>query len=221
MQIVTTNCSRYHHAEFVLEAKHDYLQQTLQSVGTTIEQMVASGSRFKPNQTFQIGLSQTMVKPFDQWRLTLVEPDMVSFPIAWTSGISWTVQQLFLQSSCLGSVGLKPELQNVVLNKSLIVCRRYAEAGFLMHRSEPSDQNDSGWYLGCNDEGHNHDDPRNLERVSLYAALLRQPSIGAFLTFPFESEIQIDPQRGLRLSLHEQPIAIPPGTFLAEWFKRK
>lgn len=221
MQIETKNCSKYNHPEFVLEVQRDYLQGTLQHLADGIEEMVATGSRFKPKQTFQFGLSLTTVQSYDKTRLTLHEPDMRSMPIAWVPGVTWTVEQMFLQISCLQSVGWRPELKNVVLNASLLACPRFRERSFFMNRMEPSDDCDSGWFVGCNDDDHDHNNLENLRRISLYEALLGQPDIGPFLTFPFEASITFDRGRELKIQLEEENIEIAPGTFLHEWFRRK
>ena len=50
-----------------------------------------------------------------------------------------------------------------------------------MTRSDPTDSADSGWFVGCLADDHDHQQPANLTRVSLYEAFLRQPAIQGFL----------------------------------------
>lgn len=221
MQIETKNCSKYDHPEFVLEVQRNYLQGTLQCLADGIEEMVATGSRFKPKQTFQFGLSLTTVQSYDKTRLTLHEPDMLSMPIAWVPGVTWSTEQMFLQTSCLQSVGWLPELKNVVLNASLIACPRFREHSFFMNRMSPSNECDSGWFVGCHDEDHDHNNADNLIRISLYEALLGQPDIGCFLTFPFNSMIVVHRGREIKIWLGEEEIEIAPETFLHKWFLRR
>ena len=68
--------------------------------------MVSQGSRFLPEQTFQIGWMMTKVKEYDASHLALVEPDMKSFPIKWIPGITHTLRQMMVQLLMLDSVRL-------------------------------------------------------------------------------------------------------------------
>jgi hypothetical protein len=220
MQITTHRCRQFQHPEFVLEADDSIVpRDNIQRIAGTLEEMVAGGSVFKPDQTFQIGWSLTLVKPYDKSRLTLVEADMQSMPIKWVPGITQSLRQMMLQLFMLDSVRLRSVMQFSNFRHSLIACTRYTETEFLMDRAEEEDHA-SGWYIGCQDEDHDHNDPDNLQLVSLYEAFLNQPALVNFLAFPTGSAISVKQSEGVKVLFNDAELPTEPGSFLDEWAKR-
>jgi hypothetical protein len=221
MVIVTDTCRRHGHPEFVLEADEAHVPAIyLENIAQTLQRMVAQGSVFRPGETFQIGWMLTRVESYGGDRLTLTEPDMKSLPARFIPGISETLRQMMLQLFMLDSVSLRAEIDMPTLRHSLVACTRYADPAFYLTRSATADPTDSGWFVGCLADDHNHHDPANLTRVSLYEAFLRQPAIQGFLAFPRESLIAIDPRAGVRIYKGERPLQVEPGSFLDAWMKR-
>ena len=221
MRISTTQCSHFQHPEFVLEADESQVPDTyLQEIATTVEGMVAGGSFFQPDQTFQVGWMMTLVQSLDASHLTLAEPDMQSFPIKWVSGLTNTLRQLMLQLFMLDSVALRQQMNPPSIRDSLIACTRYNERSFLMNRSRGDGGTVSGWFVGCLNSEHDHDDPANLTCLSVYEAYLRQQGIQAFASFPVGSMIVMDHNDGVRVFKDHEELDIPPDSFLAQWFKR-
>jgi hypothetical protein len=60
-----------------------------------------------------------------------------------------------------------------------------------MARFAPSRKNpqDSGWFLACIDERHDHKSKDSLSLISLYEAATHQPGIVQYIAFPENSEI--------------------------------
>jgi hypothetical protein len=221
MVIVTDTCRQHGHPEFVLEADEAHVPAIyLENIAQTVQRMVAQGSVFRPGETFQIGWMLTRVEPYDGDRLTLAEPDMKSLPIRFVPGISQTLRQMMLQLFMLDSVSLRAEIDIPTAQQSLIACKDYAGAAFSMNRLAPTDAADSGWFVGCLADGHDHHNPANLTRVSAYEAFLRQPAIQGFLAFPRESLIAIDPRAGVRIYKGERELKAEAGSFLEAWMKR-
>jgi hypothetical protein len=221
MVIVTDTCRQHGHPEFVLEADEARVPSIyLENVAQTVQRMVAQGSVFRPGETFQIGWMLTRVESYDADRLTLAEPDMKALPARFVRGITQTLRQMMLQLFMLDSVSLRAEIDLPTLRHSLVACTRYADPAFYMTRSEPTNPTDSGWFVGCLADGHDHHDPANLTRVSLYEAFLRQAPIEAFLAFPRESLIAIDPRAGVRIYKAGRELKAEPGSFLEAWMKR-
>lgn len=65
-----------------------------------------------------------------------------------------------------------------------------------MNRTEPDGERDSGWFVGCLDDDHDHNDSDNLLCVSLYEAYTKQKGIQSFVTFPVGTMIVSDPEDG-------------------------
>ena len=228
MVIVTETCRRHGHPEFVLEADEAHVPAIyLENVAQTVQRMVAQGSVFRAGETFQIGWMLTRVESYGSAgnpartdRLTLFEPDMKAMPIRFVPGITETLRQMMLQLFMLDSVSLRAEIDLPTVQQSLVACTRYAEPAFYLSRSEPTDPNDSGWFVGCLADDHDHHQPANLTRVSAYEAFLRQPAIQGFLAFPRESLIAIDPRAGVRIYRGERELQVEAGSFLDAWTKR-
>lgn len=221
MRITTTKCSQLGHPEFVLEADDVQVPSAyLTNVVQTIEEMVKGGSVFKPGQTFQIGWSLTLVEQLGEL-LSLAEPDMESFPIKWTKGITSTLRQMMLQLVMLDSVGLRQEMDAPSIQQSLVACTRYDEQSFFMSRSHCSSGSDSGWFIGCMNDDHDHQEPANLKCISIYEAFLNQRGIQGFASFPVGSMIAVNGDHELKLFKEGAELGILPGSFLDEWTRKQ
>lgn len=222
MTITTTKCRAHAHPEFFLEADTTHVPDLyLRGLAETVERMVAQGSVFRPGQTFQIGWMLTQIQTHESGLLTLFEPDMRSFPIKWVPGVTETLRQKMVQVFMLDSVSLRNEIKIATIQHSMIVCSRYAEPDFFMTRSEPSNQRDSGWFVGCLDKSHDHNDPSNLKCVSLYEAFLHQRGMQGFVLFPLGAMIVMDRKMGLKLGKGGKDLTIQKGSFLETWFRKQ
>jgi hypothetical protein len=219
--IVTETCRQHGHPEFVLEADEAHVPSIyLQSVAQTLQRMVAQGSVFRPGETFQIGWMLTRVESYGGDRLTLVEPDMKSLPVRFVPGVSETLRQMMLQLFMLDSVSLRAEIDIPTLRQSILACNRYAEPAFYKTSYDTTEPADSGWFVGCLADDHDHQQPANLTRVSRYEAFLRQPAIQGFLAFPRDSLIAIDPRAGVRIYKQERELKVEAGSFMEAWMRR-
>lgn len=61
-----------------------------------------------------------------------------------------------------------------------------------LERQTPTDQNDSGWYVGVRGETRDLDDPASFERRSLYELTIRDMRMSAYWLLPVGSIIQLD-----------------------------
>jgi hypothetical protein len=213
MRVTTTRCKSHSHPEFVLDADSEVPDSHLRELAQTIEEMVAAGSVFRPKQTFQVGWIVTQIASFDATQLTLVEPDMKSMPIRWVPGVTETLRQKMVQVFALDSFSLRDEMTMATALQSMVVCTEYTAPEFFMVRSEP-DGNDSGWFVGCLGQDHDHNDAENLRCLSLYEASLHQRGIQNFLLFPVGTTVVNDTKNGLTVLKDDQPLELVPGSFL-------
>jgi hypothetical protein len=221
MIISTSRCEQFGHPEFVLEVDASHVPDIYtRNLAETIEGMVADGSAFRPGETFQIGWMLTRVQAQGPRHLTLHEPDMRSMPIQWIPGVTHTLRQKMLQVFMLDSVALRHQMQIPSICQSLIACTRYTEGDFFMTRSESNSDRDSGWFVGCLDGGHDHNEAANLRCISLYEAYLGQRGIQGFVTFPVGASIIFDRKQGMTILIGDNPLSIVAGSFLDAWFQR-
>jgi hypothetical protein len=220
MQLVTSQCRRYGHAEFCLQADDSVPGEYLQHAAQTVEQMVARGSQFRPGQTFQIGWMWTQVMQHDATYLTLHEPDMRSMPIQWVPGITETLRTMMIQLFTLDSVSLRGQMDAPHVRQFVLACNRFHEPEFRMIRMPAEEAADSGWFLSCADDRHDHQRQANIVTLSVYEAWLSQRYIQGFVAFPVGSMISMDRHSGLQISLHDRPLRIVPGSYLDQLLRR-
>lgn len=89
-----------------------------------------------------------------------------------------------------------------------------------MSRSESTNERDSSWFVGCLDDGHDHNDTGNLRCISLYEAYLGQKGIQGFVTFPIEATIVVGRKKGVAILKQGEQLGIVRGSFLDTWLQR-
>lgn len=147
-----------------------------------LETAVKAGEVFKENSTIQIGW---MINCFrtDGRTLWLYEPDFIRMPIVFVNSVNWTLAHLRLQRSVCESVGID-DMEFPALNQSGIVCNELKSATtFLLDRTQ-SKGADSGWFIGCADPKHDHNNPNTLQRKSLYEIISLKPKLVQYLALP-------------------------------------
>ena len=182
----TTGCSRFGHQEFVLHLS-DEAKMCPQWLLDYLEHSVASGKRFKPEQTLQVGWMVTKLRDNPKGDLELWEPRFESIPISWVRGINNTVRHLTLQKSVAQLVGAEPQfpsnLQAGTVSPSF--CR---QAGCFLMTREQAQQNDSGWRFGT----QKGDLAKELQ--SLFQIACSLDRVIPFLALPPESEVLVAPE---------------------------
>ena len=102
------------------------------------------------------------------------------------------------------------------MQQSGFVCCNYKKSPNLaMARLEGTDENDSGWFIGCLDPACDHDNVENLSRVSLYEITNHHPQLRPWLSFPNDSVILLE-QDKVEVRVNDELKEIEEGSFLAE-----
>ena len=223
MLVSTQHCRKFDHPEFVLEVDESRIpDEQIKLFIDNLEGLVAEGTVFEPRQKFKIGWMLTEVREYEGSRLTLLEPDMESLPIQLVPGISESLHQQMMQVFFIDSLAVpRQDMEVPDIRQSAMVCSRYRESGDLfLARSEPYKKTDSGWFLGCLDDDHDHEAVENLEVVSLYEAFLKRREIEVWASFPRGSLIALE--RGVvpRITRDDVPLDIQPGSFLDRMIRR-
>src|SRR6516164_1603574 len=157
MRTSTQNCRQYGHQEISVECEDaSTFSKTLRWFLGWIENEVAGGRRFLPEQTVQVGWSILETRQRPDGTLGLFEPDFHSMPVRFVDSVSNTLRHLFVQKGVAESLGLDRELALPSLSDSAIVCTEFGSTeGFVMSRVSPKTR-DSGWFFGCDNPAHDH-----------------------------------------------------------------
>ena len=223
MQVSTQHCREYDHPEFVIEVDETRIpDEQIKLFIQNLEGLVAGGRVFQPQETFKLGWMTTEVRAYEGSRLTLYEPDMKSWPIRFVPGISESLHQEMMQVFFIDSLAIpRQEMEIPDIRQSAMVCSRYQEARDLfLARSEPFEKTDSGWFVGCLDDDHDHEEVENLTVVTLYQAFLSRPEIEVWASFPRGTLIALEEGLVPRITRDDIPLDIQPGSFLERMIRR-
>jgi hypothetical protein len=213
IETVTINCSRYDHPDFQLMVDSAIPHVDVDCLVSFLEESVQGGTRYLDGQTMQFGSMLFRIVALDNL-LTLQEPDLRTFPISWTTGITRSLQLLRLQKDIAESVGLADKLDFPSIRCSLLVGADLTN-GFdlLVFDRAESDGLDSGWFVGRLDTGIDYNDPGNLRCVSIYQAILNWPQIAGFLALPAGCRVEMS-RLSTVISYNGRPLEIQKGSFI-------
>jgi hypothetical protein len=183
----TKTCRRHGHPEFRIsyDPAVVVVPEDVKWLLGWLEKTVADGTRYTPGQTCQVGWMVTEVRQHEDGELSIWEPDMRHLPIEWADSVSYTLAHLRAQKDVVESVLGADDMTLPSIRQSAIMCTRLGrDEGMVLERVAPSGA-DSGWFCGCSDEDHDHNDVAELRRVSLYEAAVRHaPQIVPYLALP-------------------------------------
>jgi hypothetical protein len=182
--------------------------------------MIDGGSMFRAGETFRMGWSTMRFVDFGGGRLAFEELDGSGTPGAFTRGVSRTLIATRLQRSVIESFGLPDDAMDFPsVQQSAIVCTELDPDGALfMHRLEPLNRTDSGWFFSCQNEAHDHNDPKTLVNDSLYAHACRNQAVLPFLALPVGSRVLLSSDGRVEEAFgpDERELVVQPGSYLAQ-----
>jgi hypothetical protein len=219
----TTSCGRHGHPEFrisydpALVPVEDDVRWFLR----WLEEAVAGGERFADGETCQVGWMVIQVRANPDGSLSLWEPDMRQVPVVRVESVSRTLAHLRLQKDVCESVVMPEEMSFPSAAQTALVCTRLGRTdGIVMDRREPSGAI-SGWFCGCDDKGHDHQDAGELRKVSLYEAAVRyEPGIIPYLALPAGILLRAG-QGPPTIFRRGELLAFKPGSYLDVRFRNR
>ncbi len=214
----TTTCSQYGHPEFRIttEEKFGLVEPDLNWFMGWLEQSVVEGRRFESGQTCQVGWLVLEVRLNSDGTFSLWEPDLQAMPIVWKESVSTTLMHLRIQKDVVESVLSASELSFPSMRQSAIICSRLKKSkSLVLERSQPKGHA-SGWYFGCRDADHNHNDVSNLQCVSLYEAVVEcAPQVVPYLALPDGTLVCVDTDASPSIFKDGEPLNFKPESLLA------
>jgi hypothetical protein len=216
----TTACQANGHPEFEIEYDSEYaLDIDADWLLSFVVEQVRHGTQYLPGQTIQIGWMTVRIEKTGD-KLVILEPEMGSLPIRFQKGVTNTLRHLRLQKSAAESVGLETSLDFPSVLQSGIACLKHEDSvDFVMDRALPQDGRDSGWFVGCTDRTHDHNDPANLRRASLYEIACAKPECIPFLALP-QGSFVLHEQKTIKITYQQTRLDIKPNSYLAHQFRR-
>jgi hypothetical protein len=218
MPLSTTQCCIHDHPEFTLEFDEDLIPANFaEGLIATIELMVQAGSRFELGQSFQVGWMQTRVAPKGD-SLTLDEPRMDRTPWEFVRGVTQTLRHQMVQMFTSDSFGIsRDQIEIPNARMSALACTRFPDSsGLVGFRNERESDIDTGWFFGCGEDDHDHNQLESLVNMSLFEAFLSRPEILNFLWLPVGTAMDLTRGERPAVFLDDEELTITPGSFLDE-----
>lgn len=214
----TTQCAAHGHAEFTIHFERDVPVPGLERmlIGY-FENAVKSGTKFKPGQTVQLGWATLRLTQREDGTLGVLEPDL-KHELKWTESVDQSLFETWRQKEVLESLGLSDRADFPRQALQAIVCSRVWEStGFLMGRAEASAPTDSGWFIGCMDEAHDHQATEALTVIPLIELAVRLPPLAQFLALPVGVDVIATGPGKLRarVFVEDEERVAAPGSYLA------
>lgn len=217
LMIRTSHCAEFDHPEFSLFYDvPPVMDPWIQWLVSFLEQDIAGGAQYRPGETLEVGWLRTQIAEHENGDMTVLEPDFTSLPLAWTPSVTRTLTHLFFQKYVTESVNLEMQFPNFL--QTAIFCNRFGyNDQFIMSRAEPSHENemDSGWFIGCADERHDHNNTDNLVISSLYQASVTHQEVTAYLALPVGAAVQRgDDKRQIKIAFNEEILPLQRNSYL-------
>ena len=206
---MTEGCTKYKHPEIVFEAGEGVPEVDALHFKSTLEQMVASGSRFKSGETFQLAWMILRFAETDKGRLTLQEPDMKGMPIQYVNGVTRALRFMRAQRETADSFGLAGQMKLTTFMDIILVPEDPDQIQVpQLHRGEP-DAAMSGWFLL--EAGH---DPPKFRPMSLYELALSRPNLVKFFALPPGTDVVVDATGQISVFSDGKPLIAAAGSFV-------
>lgn len=188
----TTHCAEHQHPEFTIRFLREVPVPGLEKMLLGyFENAVASGTRFKPGQTVQLGWATLRLTQREDGTLGVLEPDLKT-ELKWIESVDQSLLETWRQKEVLDSVGLLERANYPRQALQAIVCSQVWDApAFMLGRTAPSTPTDSGWFVGCMDEAHDHQHAEALSVVPLIEIAVKVPPLTQFFALPEGSDVVV------------------------------
>lgn len=141
----TENCKRFGQPEIVLTLDDDWRMEP-RWILDYFQNAVAAGTRFRADETVQIGWMVTKLVETPDGDLEVWEPRFQSVPIQWVRGVNNTLRHTILQKSVAELFQTEPVFPSLLQAGIVIPPVWEQQGGLFMLREDPM-QNDSGWRI--------------------------------------------------------------------------
>lgn len=212
----TTRCAEHGHPEVTLQLLREVPIAGAQTMLLRyFEEAVAAGTRFQAGESVRLGWSTLKLIARDDGTLGVEELDLEHLP-QWHESVSQTLLEAWRQNEVAKSLGLAPTFPSQL--STAVVCAQWKETvEFLLDRKPPQADDDSGWFIGCTDPEHDHEDAQSLRVTQLLNVAAWVPPLAQFLALPPGTEVLVQGPGRVRAQVWADGKALPPaaGSYLA------
>ncbi len=213
--IRTSACGEHRHPEFSMRIAEPLPIPGLEGILVTyFETAVAEGTVFRAEQI--VDFAGSALRLFDRPDGSLGVLELVGND--WSDSVQAALLQSWYRQEVVRSFGL--ELSFPALNATALACTQLAAStrALLLKRQSATNRDDSGWFLGCTDESHDHGTVQNLVCLRICDLTHRFPWLGQFLALPVGTELVVEAQDG-RISVPilwrgEDPVEPRSGSYV-------
>lgn len=220
MRVTTRMCGLRRHPEFVIDYDPAVvIEPDVEWFLAFLERSVASGTNYRAQETIRVGWADLLIEQEERGQLLLLEPDWSGgLPLKYIPGVTWTLAHMRRQKDVVESLGFGERLSFPTITQTAIICNQlYARDCGAMDRAEPAGQ-DSGWFFGCDDPKHDHNDAGVLRRASLYEIGCRVPGVVQFCAMPPGTNISLGGAEKIVVCLNGHDVTIRKGSYLDRMF---
>lgn len=207
----TTGCTEHGHRELTLQLVDKPVPGSETWLVSYLERAVASGSKFLPGQTVQLGWSTLRVIERDDGTLGLEERVDLE---TWRESVTLALWHTWTQKEVAASFGLVEGLVFPQQDQDAMVARCALESeALLLTRIDVDDASFSGWGVTCAQD-HEHSERAFVPLLEVTAQL---PFVAQFVALPpGTSVLVIGPGRIRAHAFRDgEPLAIVPGSYIA------
>jgi len=182
-----------------------------------LETRIRNGEHFKVGESLRVGWLTCFIAARPDGTLAIHEPDFQTIPMTLTEAVSRTLGQLWYQRQVADSVGLVEKLDFPSCDQLAMMCTAFAGADTVVLHRFTHEADESGWFVGCNNAGHDHHDPAEIDYVSLYDLAVRNPAIVGFLALPADCTVIVGDEAPL-IARGDDVLSFRDGSLLASVF---
>lgn len=190
----TSACRAYGHPEFTIALREPpMLPSHERMLLNYFEASVSRGVRFAPGEKVTFGWAHLRLTQRPDGTIGVQAYDLREEG-QWSEWVDAPLRETWLQQQVLASLGVRDSSRCPGQSQAAIVCRRLGEGlrEIQLKRFEPNGGADSGWFVGCFDEDHDHDARENLAPTTLAAIAARLPVTAQFFVLPWDCAVLLD-----------------------------
>lgn len=166
-----------------------------------------SGQHIRPNETMRYGWSTLRFTKSTNEPLLIIEELKDPFSAAssvYIAGADTAVSVLNEQDAAVQRNGIERAAHHPHRSEIAVICRHVTptSAVLVFDRIKTTRADDSGWFVGCGNPDHDHNDTRELARMHLIYLAEALPQIVTYLAMPEDSRVVFE---------NGKAIVFPPG----------